>query len=126
MVAIDYVSRQLQAVGGIASDRTIVVELFEDALGDPRMVVHSPFGGRVNGPWAIALVGAIRARLGADVQINSGDDGFMLRFADFPDTTGAVRFRAAGDPILAEIEEPDAYPPVIIKCSERRDALFER
>src|SRR5205814_1105968 len=82
VVAIDYVSRQLQAVGAIASDRTIVVELFEDALGDPRMVVHSPFGGRVNGPWAIALAGAIRARLGADVQINSGDDGFMLRFAD--------------------------------------------
>ncbi|HEY3110369.1 MAG TPA: DEAD/DEAH box helicase, partial [Chloroflexota bacterium] len=82
VVAIGYVAGQLSAVGAIASDRAIVVELFEDALGDPRMVVHSPFGGRVNGPWAIALAGAIRARLGVDPQISSGDDGFMLRFAN--------------------------------------------
>src|SRR5437773_346536 len=82
VVAIDYVARQLESVGAIASDRSVIVELFEDALGDPRMVVHSPFGGRVNGPWAIALAGAIRARLGVEAQINSGDDGFMLRFAN--------------------------------------------
>ena len=33
----------------------ILVEVFDDALGDPRMVIHSPFGGRVNGPWGLAL-----------------------------------------------------------------------
>src|SRR5206468_6102204 len=75
---VDYVSSQ----GEIATDRTLIVELFEDAVGDPRLVLHSPFGGRVNGPWAIVLAAAIRERLGVEAQINSGDDGLLLRFAN--------------------------------------------
>src|SRR5206468_2880383 len=67
---VGHVRGQLDAVGQIASDRCIVVELYDDALGDPRMVVHSPFGGRVNGPWAIALAGAIREKMGIEAQIN--------------------------------------------------------
>src|SRR5579884_3820969 len=74
---VDYVHGQ----GEIATDRTLIVELFEDAVGDPRLVLHSPFGGRVNGPWAIVLAAAIRERLGVEAQINSGDDGILLRFA---------------------------------------------
>ena len=56
------------------------METFEDALGDPRLVVHSPFGGRVNGPWGIALAHAIRERLGVEPQVITGDDGILLRF----------------------------------------------
>lgn len=79
---VDYVVRQLEVVGQIATDRTVIAEVFEDAIGEPRLVVHSPFGGRVNGPWAIALAGAIRERLGVQVQTIVGDDGFLLRFAN--------------------------------------------
>jgi len=56
------VQRQLDAIGVIATDRTIVVETFTDALGAGRMVVHSPFGGRVNGAWALVISDAIRER----------------------------------------------------------------
>ncbi|HEX2326340.1 MAG TPA: hypothetical protein VHQ00_13160, partial [Chloroflexota bacterium] len=69
------------------------METFEDALGDPRLVVHSPFGGRVNGPWGIALAHAIRERLGVEPQLITGDDGILLRFgstaeSDLGDGTG--------------------------------------
>ncbi len=79
---IGHVSGQVAAMGAIASDRTIVVELFSDLLGEPRMVIQSPFGGRVNGPWAIALASAIKERYGVDCQPHSGDDGVLLRFAN--------------------------------------------
>jgi ATP-dependent Lhr-like helicase len=73
---VDYVHGERE----IATDRTLIVELFEDAVGDPRLVLHSPFGGRVNGPWAIVLAAAMRERLGVEAQINTADDGILLRF----------------------------------------------
>jgi ATP-dependent Lhr-like helicase len=79
---VRYVAGQVGAAGEIATDRQVVVETFEDALGDPRLVVHSPFGGRVNGPWGIALAHAIRERLGVEPQVITGDDGILLRFGD--------------------------------------------
>jgi len=85
---VSYVARQLRAAGAISSDRCIVVESFRDALGDPRVVIHSPFGGRVNGPWSLVIRDALRERLGIIPEVQSNDDGILLRFpdadADFP------------------------------------------
>ncbi len=77
---VSYVAGQVGSAGVVATDRRVVVETFEDALGDPRLVVHTPFGGRVNGPWGIALAHAIRERLGVEPQLITGDDGILLRF----------------------------------------------
>ncbi|MHB8867708.1 MAG: DEAD/DEAH box helicase [Thermoleophilia bacterium] len=77
-----YVAAQLDRAGTISSDRTVVVEVFDDALGDPRVVVQSPFGGRVHGPWALALAGMLRERLGREVEALAGDEGILLRIPD--------------------------------------------
>ena len=79
---LDYVAGQLDKAGAIASDTVLLVEVFDDALGDPRMVLHSPFGGRVNGPWGLALASALRERTGARVEVQTNDDGILLRFPD--------------------------------------------
>jgi ATP-dependent Lhr-like helicase len=76
---LDYVRGQVEAIGAFSSDRTIVVESFVDAVGDPRMVVHSPFGGRVNGAWALALSDALRERFGMGVETQVDDDGILVR-----------------------------------------------
>jgi ATP-dependent Lhr-like helicase len=78
---VEYLRGQLDATGQIATDRSVLVEVYEDAIGDPRMAVHSPFGGRVNGPWGIALAAAVREQTGADPQVITSDDGILLRFA---------------------------------------------
>jgi len=79
---VDYLAGQLDHSGAISSDRTILVEVFEDALGDPRLVIHSPFGGRVNGPWGLALAGALRERTGIEIEVQTNDDGILLRLLD--------------------------------------------
>jgi ATP-dependent Lhr-like helicase len=79
---VNYLAGQLDHTGTVSSDRTILVEVFEDALGDPRLVVHSPFGGRVNGPWGLALSGALRERTGLQVEVQTNDDGILLRLLD--------------------------------------------
>ena len=47
-----------------------------------RIVLHAPFGGRVNAPWGMALAQRVRERLGVDVQVQTTDDGLMLRLPD--------------------------------------------
>lgn len=79
---IDYVASQLDHAGAISSDRTILVELFEDTLGDPRLVIQTPFGGKVNGLWGLALASALRERAGVEVELESNDDGILFRFPD--------------------------------------------
>jgi ATP-dependent Lhr-like helicase len=79
---VDYLAGQLDHAGAISSDRTVLVEVFEDALGDARLVIHSPFGGRVNGPWGLALAGALRERTGIEIEVQTNDDGILLRLLD--------------------------------------------
>jgi ATP-dependent Lhr-like helicase len=79
---VDYLAGQLDHAGAISSDRTILVEVFQDALGDPRLVIHSPFGGRVNGPWGLALAGALREHTGIEIELQTNDDGILFRLLD--------------------------------------------
>ena len=76
---IGHVREQLRSCGAISSDKAIVLEYYEDGVGDWRVVVHSPYGGRVNGPWCVAVVKEISDRGFLDPEYQVNDDGFMLR-----------------------------------------------
>ncbi len=79
---VAHVQHQLDAVGArsVSSDTTIVVETFQDAIGEPRMVIHSPFGGRVNAAWALAIASTLRERFGVEPETQTNDDGMIFRF----------------------------------------------
>src|SRR5438270_1436190 len=77
-----YLSEQKTVTGAVPSDRTIVVERFRDELGDWRVCVLTPFGGRVHAPWALAIGGAVRERLGVDLYAIWTDDGIALRLPE--------------------------------------------
>ncbi|MGH8906877.1 MAG: Lhr family helicase [Egibacteraceae bacterium] len=74
-----YVEDQREATGAVPDDRTIVVERFRDEIGDWRVCVLSPFGGRVHAPWALAIEARARERLGLDVHTMVCDDGIVVR-----------------------------------------------
>ena len=50
------------ATPAVPTDRTIMIERFRDELGDCRLCILSPFGGRVHAPWALALEARLRER----------------------------------------------------------------
>lgn len=77
---IDYVESQLNSIGAISSDKTIIVESFQNAVGDPHLVIHSPFGGRVNGAWGVALTSLMREHTGVTPEVMTNDDGIIFRF----------------------------------------------
>jgi ATP-dependent Lhr-like helicase len=80
--AVRYVARQIDVLGAISSDKTVIAELFTDPLGDQRLVIHSPFGARVNSPWALALTSAFRDALGPRPEVMVSDDGILFRFLE--------------------------------------------
>ena len=54
---------QRQATGTVPTDTTFIVERFRDELGDWRVILHSPYGLRVHGPLALAVVAAAAGAL---------------------------------------------------------------
>jgi ATP-dependent Lhr-like helicase len=82
---VKYLSEQVEATGHLPTDRTIVVERFRDELGDWRLCIHSPFGARVHAPWALAIEGQVRSRLGFEVQTMHTDDGIVVRLPEADD-----------------------------------------
>jgi ATP-dependent Lhr-like helicase len=100
-----YLADQLAAAGVVPDDRTIVVERCRDELGDWRICVLTPFGGRIHAPWAMAAVERARAETGLDVETMWTDDGFVVRF---PETE----------------EPPD--PKLMLPGSEEVEALVVR
>lgn len=98
---LTFLNEQAAATGVVPSDRTVVIERFRDEIGDWRVCVLTPFGGRVHAPWALALAARLRESLGMDVQSIWSDDGIALHLpdADAPPSTEDLMI----DP--AEIEE---------------------
>src|SRR5919204_533347 len=77
-----YLEDQAAATTAVPDDRTVVVERFRDELGDWRLCLLTPFGGRVHAPWALALEARLEAAKGLDVQSMYSDDGIALRLPD--------------------------------------------
>ncbi len=100
-----YLRDQRAATGALPSDRTVVVERFRDELGDWRIVVHTPFGGCVHAPWALAIGARLRDRTGIDAAVMSADDGIVLRL---PDTEDETSTRVVLDAIAVDPSEIDA------------------
>jgi ATP-dependent Lhr-like helicase len=77
-----YVREQEKATGVVPSDRTVVVERFRDEIGDWRVCILTPFGGRVHAPWAMAIAARLRESLGLEAQSIWSDDGIALHFPE--------------------------------------------
>ncbi len=79
---VTYLDDERQAVGVLPTDRRVVIERFRDELGDWRLCLLTPFGGRVHAPWAMAIEARLRDRLGMEAQTISSDDGIAIRLPE--------------------------------------------
>ena len=77
-----YLAEEREVTGAVPTDRQIVIERFRDELGDWRVCVLTPFGGRVHAPWAIAIEAKVRDRLGLEVQTMWSDEGIVVRLPE--------------------------------------------
>lgn len=83
---------QIRSTGALATDRVMVFEHFSDEAGEHQLMVHSPFGGRVNRALSMLLTKVAAAATQADARAYDDDDGalvFLLCGAAIPD--GLIR-----------------------------------
>ncbi|MDQ6731288.1 MAG: DEAD/DEAH box helicase, partial [Actinomycetota bacterium] len=86
---LEFLIEQQEATRVIPSDRTIVVERFRDEIGDWRLCVLSPFGGRVHAAWSLALSARIRDEYGLESDAIYSDDGIIVHLPDAQEPPGA-------------------------------------
>ena len=122
---IAYLREQQAATRVIPSERTIVLERFRDEIGDWRLCLLSPYGGRVHAAWGLALSARIRERLGLEADAIWSDDGIVLHLPAGP-TDGELD---ADRPSAGEDREPldghaiDLAELVLLDPDEVEEAL---
>jgi ATP-dependent Lhr-like helicase len=104
---LSYLREQQEATRVLPSERTIVLERFRDEIGDWRLCVLSPFGGRVHSAWGLAISARIRERMGLEADAISSDDGIVLHLPDL-DADDAEALPSAAELIMLEPEEVEA------------------
>jgi ATP-dependent Lhr-like helicase len=106
---VAYLREQQAATQVLPSERTIVLERFRDEIGDWRLCVLSPYGGRVHAAWALALSARIRERLGLEADAIASDDGIVIHLPDLDGEQdsggGAGALSSAAELVLMEPEE---------------------
>jgi ATP-dependent Lhr-like helicase len=79
---VAYLREQQAATRVVPSDETIVVERFRDEIGDWRLCVLSPYGGRVHAAWGLALSQKIRNERELEADAIWSDDGIVIHLPD--------------------------------------------
>ena len=86
---LEFLREQEEATRVVPSERTIVIERFRDEIGDWRLCVLSPYGGRVHAAWGLALSARIRDEYGLESDAIWSDDGIIVHLPDADEPPGA-------------------------------------
>ncbi|MDQ6915153.1 MAG: DEAD/DEAH box helicase, partial [Actinomycetota bacterium] len=86
---LELLEEQQAATRVLPSDRTVVIERFRDEIGDWRLCILSPYGGRVHAAWGLALSARIRDELGLESDAIWSDDGIVVHLPDADEPPGA-------------------------------------
>ncbi|HEY5726859.1 MAG TPA: DEAD/DEAH box helicase, partial [Methylomirabilota bacterium] len=74
----DYIAAAHAALGAVPTQSTVVVERFFDEAGGMQLVIHAPFGGRINRAWGMALRKRLCQSFNFELQAAATDDGVLL------------------------------------------------
>ena len=75
---IEYVRASVEALGIVPSAKNVVFERFFDETGGMQLVVHAPFGQRINRAWGLALRKRFCVKFDFELQAAANDNAFLL------------------------------------------------
>jgi ATP-dependent Lhr-like helicase len=75
---VDYLAASLQILGALPSHDTLILERFFDDGGGMQLVLHAPFGSRVNRAWALALRKRFCRQFNFELQAAATEEGLLL------------------------------------------------
>ncbi len=80
--AVEYVLRGRAMLGAVPTQKTIVAERFFDEAGGMQLVIHSPFGGRINKAWGLALRKKFCRTFNFELQAAATEDGLNISLGE--------------------------------------------
>ena len=80
--AIAYVRAGVAGLGALPTDRCVVAERFFDEAGGMQLVVHAPFGVRINRAWGLALRKRFCRSFNFELQAAATDNGIVISLAE--------------------------------------------
>ena len=108
----DYVRATALSLGVIPSDTDVVFERFFDEAGDQHLVVHAPFGARINRAWGLALRKRFCVRFDFELQAAANDDAIVLSIGPAQSFPLAEAFHyLKADNAEAALEQAILYVP---------------
>ena len=80
--AIEYVLAGKAILGTVPTQQTIVAERFFDESGGMQLVLHTPFGGRINRAWGLALRKRFCVTFDFELQAAATDNGIVISLGE--------------------------------------------
>ena len=74
----DYVHAGRRVLGGVPTQKRVIAERFFDESGGMQLVVHAPFGSRINRAWGLALRKKFCVGFGFELQAAANEEAIVL------------------------------------------------
>jgi ATP-dependent helicase Lhr and Lhr-like helicase len=75
---VDYLRAAHAALGALPTQETLIFERFFDEAGGMQLVIHSPFGSRINRAWGLALRKRFCRKFNFELQAAATEDNIVL------------------------------------------------
>lgn len=75
---VDYLARAQSALGALPTQNCLVMERFFDESGGTQLILHSPFGSRINRAWGLALRKRFCRTFNFELQAAATEDAIIL------------------------------------------------
>jgi ATP-dependent helicase Lhr and Lhr-like helicase len=79
---VDYLAESTRILGALPTRNTIILERFFDDSGGMQLVLHAPFGSRVNRAWALALRKRFCRQFNFELQAAATEEGLLLSLGE--------------------------------------------
>ena len=80
--AIAYVRAGAASLGALPSSTVVVAERFFDEAGGMQLILHAPFGSRINRAWGLALRKRFCRTFNFELQAAATDNGILISLSD--------------------------------------------
>ncbi|QDE41365.1 DEAD/DEAH box helicase [Luteibacter pinisoli] len=75
---VEYLFRARAALGALPTRDTLVMERFFDESGGTQLIIHTPFGSRINKAWGLALRKRFCRQFNFELQAAATEDAIVL------------------------------------------------
>lgn len=79
---LEYVKQGRAVLGDVPTQHTVIAERFFDEAGGMQLIIHAPFGARINKAWGLALRKRFCRSFNFELQAQATDDGLNIALAE--------------------------------------------